>query len=70
MSFRPWELLPWLLVSGNRVFRAMTMDVVLEDEPPWTEMPPAWAPVRPKRFARARVVCFSISVSAGDTSYV
>ena len=46
------------------------MEVVFELEPPCTEMPPAWGPLRPKRLARARVVCFSIMVRAGDTSYV
>lgn len=45
----------------------MTMEVVLEAEPPWTDIPPAWAPVRPKRLARARVVVFSIMVRAGET---
>ncbi len=44
------------------------MDVVFEIEPPWTEIPPACVPLRPKRFVRARVVCFSIRVKAGETS--
>ena len=46
------------------------MEVVFETEPPCTEIPPAWGPLRPKRLARVRVVCFSMMVSAGDTSYV
>ncbi len=50
------------------MFLAITIEVVLEIDPPWTEIPPAWGPLRPKMLARARVVCFSIMVSAGDAS--
>ena len=66
-SLRPPAELPSVFVSGKRVLRATTMEVVLAAEPPWTEIPPAWGPVRPKRLARARVVVFSMMVRAGET---
>ena len=54
-------------MAGKRVLRAITMEVVLEAEPPGTEIPPAWGPLRPNRLARAREVVFSIRVRAGET---
>lgn len=61
-------VVPRVLVSGNRVLRAMTTEVVFDAEPPWTDIPPAWGPVSPKSKARARVVAFSMIVRAGDES--
>lgn len=49
------------------MLRAITIEVVLDDEPPWTEIPPAWGSLKPKRFARAREVLFSMIVRAGET---
>lgn len=49
------------------MLRAMTIEVVFEALPPWTDIPPALGPFRPNNAARARVVCFSISVRGGDT---
>jgi hypothetical protein len=43
------------------------MEVRLEELPPWQVMPPARGPVKPKRLARVRAVCFSMTVRAGET---
>lgn len=59
--------LPSVLVSGYRVFRATTMAVELEAEPPGWEMPPPVEAGRLKSEARYLVVCFSMRVRAGET---
>ena len=66
-SFRPEAKLPCSLVSGNKVLRAMTIEVVFDAEPPWTDIPPAWGPESPNKCARAFDVVFSMTVRAGET---
>lgn len=65
MSFR--EPRPEVLVSGYRVFRAMTRAVELEAEPPGWEMPPDVEAGREKREARCLVQRFSMRVRTGET---
>ena len=62
-----WFPLPSILVSGKRVLRAIMMEVVFEALPPCVEIPPACGLVKPKSFASALVVVFSITESAGET---
>lgn len=64
-----WVPLPRVLVDGYRALRATTTEVRLLPEPPWQVKPPARGPVRPKREARWRAVCFSMTVRAGETWY-
>lgn len=46
------EVLPWVLVDGYKVLRAMARAVLLEAEPPGCEMPPDVEGGRWKREAR------------------
>ena len=64
---KSWPALPPVLVSGYSALRATTMEVRLDPLPPCAVKPPARGPVKPNRLAKARAVCFSMTVRAGDT---
>jgi hypothetical protein len=49
------------------VLRAMTIEEALPALPPDCEIPPAWGPLNPNRFARRFAVYFSMRVRTGDT---
>lgn len=49
------------------MFRAITIDVEFEADPPGNVRPPAFGCLKPIKLASRRVVSFSIIVNAGET---